>query len=345
MNGNGSTNGFTPLNTIVTSGAILCPYCNMWARTLHDYVTYPMLWCDGCGARCVLDLDSRKVAPFDLPAEIANIESKIQECKQKIEHLTLFPSVKKPKQNTTPLPQSDLQPLSEKALTCDCDSDTDSDDDDDDIDTWKYDIKKYEDSLRWMRYTLDVYNKARARQQHFFLTGEGDSSTNTTDPTGAIDIRRCQFLKVNMCYIKRIQNGVLHSVGFSNPDIDEDTKYSHIKNLLEMVKAKKRFSQISDEDLASLSFQRVNAEFNHGPSCYAYDTDQWLEEPAEKRPKNDREPPWPENAVSLACDSYDAMEPLVPYPETFNTAHDGISMFLNCVNSEGCEFLVEYWGD
>lgn len=49
--------------------------------------------------------------------------------------------------------------------------------------------------------------------------------------------------------------------------------------------------------------------------------------------------------LSLPVDSYNIVEPKVPYPLGINLSHDSITIYLKCVNSKGEEFVALYWGD
>ena len=49
--------------------------------------------------------------------------------------------------------------------------------------------------------------------------------------------------------------------------------------------------------------------------------------------------------LSLSCQSYNADEPSIPYPDTFDMSHDGITIFLQCKNAKGETVVVSYSGD
>ncbi len=48
--------------------------------------------------------------------------------------------------------------------------------------------------------------------------------------------------------------------------------------------------------------------------------------------------------ISMQCNSYDVEVPLVPYPNNFDLRHDGIYIYLQCVDSKGERFTTCYWG-
>ncbi len=50
-------------------GAAKCPRCQIWTEIPRDYTTYPMIWCDECGGRYVLDLFSKEKSKVDLIEE------------------------------------------------------------------------------------------------------------------------------------------------------------------------------------------------------------------------------------------------------------------------------------
>lgn len=48
--------------------------------------------------------------------------------------------------------------------------------------------------------------------------------------------------------------------------------------------------------------------------------------------------------ISMECNSYDVETPLVPYPKNFDLRHDGIYVYLQCVDGKGERFTTCYWG-
>lgn len=48
--------------------------------------------------------------------------------------------------------------------------------------------------------------------------------------------------------------------------------------------------------------------------------------------------------ISMECNSYDVESPRIPYPKNFNLMHDGIYVYLQCVDSKGERFTTCYWG-
>jgi hypothetical protein len=68
---------FLPSVSIDPAGMI-CSFCGSWGEYNYqedDFVTIPMLWCDGCGARSLLDVPrTEDSAVADLDAVVANCE-------------------------------------------------------------------------------------------------------------------------------------------------------------------------------------------------------------------------------------------------------------------------------
>jgi len=49
--------------------------------------------------------------------------------------------------------------------------------------------------------------------------------------------------------------------------------------------------------------------------------------------------------LHLPVNSYDAMNPEQPYPKNFDCSHDGIYVYLQCLDVDGKPFDMTYWGD
>lgn len=49
--------------------------------------------------------------------------------------------------------------------------------------------------------------------------------------------------------------------------------------------------------------------------------------------------------LGLDVGSYDAYGPVKPYPKSTNTDHDGVVIRLLCVDENGKEFIMKFWGD
>lgn len=47
----------------------------------------------------------------------------------------------------------------------------------------------------------------------------------------------------------------------------------------------------------------------------------------------------------LPVNSYDVFGPETPFPENFDLAHDGIYIYLQCLDADGKQFIMTFWGD
>jgi hypothetical protein len=52
-----------------------------------------------------------------------------------------------------------------------------------------------------------------------------------------------------------------------------------------------------------------------------------------------------EHHLSCVCNSYNIEEPKVPYPDNFDTDHDGVYMYAQVSDSNGNKKCTCYWGD
>jgi hypothetical protein len=49
--------------------------------------------------------------------------------------------------------------------------------------------------------------------------------------------------------------------------------------------------------------------------------------------------------LAIDCNSYNALEPKIPYPNNYDLNHDGIFVYLTCKNEDGVISHIKYWGD
>lgn len=49
--------------------------------------------------------------------------------------------------------------------------------------------------------------------------------------------------------------------------------------------------------------------------------------------------------LHLPVNSYNVEDPEQPYPKNFDLAHDGIYIYLQCLDINGNPFIMTYWGD
>ncbi len=62
-------NSSDPSGPSSISGIAKCSECQMWAEIPTDYTSMPMIWCDECGGRFVLNLATKKYIDVDLKKE------------------------------------------------------------------------------------------------------------------------------------------------------------------------------------------------------------------------------------------------------------------------------------